>query len=154
MSAPTPAESGFSDLLTRNAGYQTSFLHGNFDGIAHAGIAMVTCVNRTYCKKLIIQMPGQRHPSHYNKRKEETFHVLHGTLEMEIEGRRRMLFPGDLLLVQQGVWHEFWTATGVIFEEISTQHYNDDSFYEDKEINRTPREKRKTVVNQWGRYQI
>lgn len=135
--------------------FETEFSHHygirNFD---KTGIAMVTCINRSYCKKLIIQMPGQSHPSHYHKRKEETFHVLYGTLEMKIEGRRRTLYPGDLLLVQQGVWHEFWTETGVIFEEISTQHYNNDSFYEDKEINRIPREERKTVVNQWGRYQI
>ena len=42
----TPAAvSGFADLLTRNAGYQTSFLHANFDGIARAGVAMVTCMD-------------------------------------------------------------------------------------------------------------
>ena len=135
--------------------FETEFSHHyGVDNFAETGIAMVTCVNRTYCKKLILQMPGQKHPSHYHKRKEETFHILHGTLEMEIEGRKRVLYPGDLLLVQQGVWHSFQTETGVIFEEVSTQHFNDDSFYEDKEINRTPREKRKTVVNQWGRYQI
>ena len=37
--------SGFADLLTHNAGYQTRILHGGFDGIAHAGIAMVTCMD-------------------------------------------------------------------------------------------------------------
>jgi N-acetylneuraminate synthase len=75
-------------------------------------------------------------------------------LEVAIEGRRRTLQPGDTLLVQQGVWHEFWTDTGVIFEEISTTHYDDDSFYEDKAINRVERSRRKTTVNHWGRYQI
>ena len=40
-----PATSGFSDLLTRNVYYQTQFSHGGFDGIAHAGIAMVTCMD-------------------------------------------------------------------------------------------------------------
>jgi sialic acid synthase SpsE/mannose-6-phosphate isomerase-like protein (cupin superfamily) len=118
------------------------------------GATIISCVNRTYCKKLVIQTPGQRHPSHYHKRKEETFQVLHGILEVNIEGRRRTLSPGDTLLVQQGVWHEFWSDTGVIFEEISTTHYNDDSFYEDKAINRKTREERKTAVNHWGRYQI
>lgn len=118
------------------------------------GATIISCVNRSYCKKLVILTPGQRHPSHYHQRKEETFQVLHGLLEVEIDGRRRTLHPGDTLLVQQGVWHEFWTETGVIFEEISTTHYNDDSFYEDKEINRLDRSKRKTVVNHWGRYQI
>ena len=37
--------SGFADLLTRNVYYQTQFSHGGFDGIAHAGIAMVTCMD-------------------------------------------------------------------------------------------------------------
>ena len=43
---PTPAPAlGFDDLLTSNAGYQTGFQHGNFDGIARAGVAMVTCMD-------------------------------------------------------------------------------------------------------------
>ena len=45
VTSPPPSLSGFTDLLTRNAGYQTSFLHGNFDGIAHAGVAMVTDID-------------------------------------------------------------------------------------------------------------
>lgn len=36
---------GFADLLTSNVGYQTQFSHGGFDGIAHAGVAMVTCMD-------------------------------------------------------------------------------------------------------------
>jgi mannose-6-phosphate isomerase-like protein (cupin superfamily) len=118
------------------------------------GATIIDCVNRAYCKKLVIQIPGQRHPSHYHKRKEETFQILWGTLELTVDGRRRSLFPGDIQVIQQGVWHEFWTETGVVFEEISTTHFNDDSYYEDKTINRIGREARKTVVNHWGRYQI
>jgi carbonic anhydrase len=47
VTEPTPPATspGFADLLTRNAGYQTRFLHGNFDGIARAGVAMVTCMD-------------------------------------------------------------------------------------------------------------
>ena len=45
MTSPPPSLSGFTDLLTRNVGYQTNFRHGNFDGIAHAGVAMVTCMD-------------------------------------------------------------------------------------------------------------
>ncbi|NTV63042.1 MAG: cupin domain-containing protein [Oscillochloris sp.] len=135
--------------------FETEFSHhyglGNF---AQYGATLITCINRSYCKKLVIQTPGQQHPLHYHKRKEETFQVLYGVLELEIEGRRRTLYPGDTILVQQGVWHQFWTETGVIFEEISTTHYNNDSFYEDKAINRLDRSERKTNVNQWGRYQV
>ncbi|MFH1923631.1 MAG: cupin domain-containing protein, partial [Planctomycetota bacterium] len=83
-----------------------------------------------------------------------TFVVLSGTLRLDIEGRHYTLYPGDVQLVQQGVWHEFWTDTGVIFEEISSRDVSNDSFYEDKDINRMSRSSRKTRVNQWGRYQI
>jgi N-acetylneuraminate synthase len=141
--------------IVLNTEFEAEFSH--HDGIANffeVGATIISCVNRSYCKKLVIQLPGQRHPSHYHKRKEETFQVLYGVLEMEIDGRRRTLYPGDTQLVQQGVWHEFWSDTGVIFEEISTTHYNDDSFYENKEINRKGRSERKTLVNHWGRYQI
>lgn len=136
------------------AEFETEFSHHY--GMAEfpkVGIIMITIVNRSYCKKLVIQLPGQRHPMHYHKKKEETFQVLHGILGMRIEDRERTLYPGDVQLVQQGVWHEFWTETGVIFEEVSSTHQINDSFYEDKIINQAGAS-RKTVVNQWGRYQI
>lgn len=36
---------GFDDLLTSNRGYVTQFSLNGFDGIAHAGVAMVTCMD-------------------------------------------------------------------------------------------------------------
>ena len=36
---------GFDDLLTRNRGYVAQFSLNGFDGIAHAGVAMVTCMD-------------------------------------------------------------------------------------------------------------
>lgn len=135
--------------------FRTEFSHHYGIGrFSEVGAILIDCINRSYCKKLVIQLPGQRHPSHYHKRKEESFQVLWGVLELEIEGRRRTLYPGDIQVVQQGVWHEFSTPTGVIFEEVSTTHHNDDSFYEDKAINKVERSDRKTIVNQWGRYQL
>ena len=109
--------------------------HHGLRNFAKVGAIIINCVNRSYCKKLVVLMPGQWHPVHYHKRKEETFQVLFGVTEMVVEGRRRTLYPGDLQLVQQGVWHEFWSEGGTIFEELSTKHFDDDSFYEDKAIN-------------------
>lgn len=40
-----PAAGGFSDLLARNADYQRDFAHGGFEGVARAGVAMVTCMD-------------------------------------------------------------------------------------------------------------
>jgi N-acetylneuraminate synthase len=126
-------------------------------GIANfrkTGAVIIECINREYCKKLVVQLPGQEHPSHYHQRKEETFQVLYGVLVSKIDGRVRELYPGDTVLVQPGVWHSFRTDTGVIFEEVSTTHYNDDSFYEDKRINKMKRSERKTTVDNWGRFQL
>ena len=141
--------------IALNTDFKAEFSHHY--GIAQfsqVGATIIECINRDYCKKLIIQMPGQRHPLHFHKKKEETFQVLYGIQEVEVDGRRRILYPGDIQLVQQGVWHQFWTETGAIIEEISTTHYNDDSFYADKIINKIERAKRKTIVNNWGRCQI
>ena len=45
MSTPPRPAPGFDDLLASNAEYQSRFRHGNFDGIAHAGVAMLTCMD-------------------------------------------------------------------------------------------------------------
>jgi N-acetylneuraminate synthase len=128
--------------------------HKGIENFRKTGAVIIECINREYCKKLVIQLPGQQHPSHFHKRKEETFQILWGKLYSKIDDRVRELYPGDTVLVQPGVWHSFWTDIGVIFEEVSTTHYNDDSFYEDKTINKMQRSERKTVVDNWGRFQL
>lgn len=118
------------------------------------GAIIIDCVNRQYCKKLVVQFPGQKHPAHYHKSKEETFQVLHGILDIEVDGQPHRLYPGQTILIQRGVWHRFSTPCGVVFEEISTTHVPGDSYYEHKSINSTPLERRKTRVEHWGRCQI
>lgn len=128
--------------------------HHGLEHFEEVGCTLIECINREYAKKLIIQLPGQSHPTHYHKRKDETFQVLYGTLEARVDGRPKMLYPGDTLWIPRGVWHDFKTATGAIFEEISTTSFNDDSFYIDKEIARLTREARKTKLHNWGRHQF
>ncbi len=41
-----------------------------------------------------------------------------------------------------------------MFEEVSTTHYNGDSYYADKKINRVERAARKTKVDHWGRFEL
>ena len=118
------------------------------------GVVLINVINREYCKKLLVQLPGQAHPVHFHKRKEETFLVLWGMLNVEVDGRRKILSPGDTLLVLPGVWHRFWTDDGCVFEEISTTHFADDSVYRDEAINALSSKQRKTVVDHWGRFQL
>ena len=101
---------------------------------------------------MVIQTAGQFHPSHFHKKKEETFYILSGELDTEIDGIKRKITAGEQVLIQPGVWHSFSTEKGVIFEELSTTHFDNDSFYKDKSINKIPRKSRKTYVDHWGRF--
>jgi N-acetylneuraminate synthase len=123
--------------------------HYGLERFREFGAVIINCINRDYCKKLIIQFPGQKHPYHFHKKKEETFQLLYGDIEVEKEGERMILKPGDTVLVKSGEWHKFQTLYGAILEEISTTHYNNDSFYEDERIARLPRDMRKTYVKDW-----
>lgn len=116
------------------------------------GAIIITCINRSYAKKLVIQLPRQKHPYHFHKQKEETFQLLDGDLEIVKEGRRHLMKPGDTLLVEPNQWHKFHTLDGAVFEEVSTTHINNDSFYEDPVIAQMEREERKTNVDNWASY--
>ena len=113
------------------------------------GALIVNLVNREYCKKLIIMLPGQRHPNHRHMKKEETFQLLRGNLEVNLNGVIHNLAPGQLLLVERGTWHSFSTTKGCIFEEISTTHILGDSLYEDSRIATLDPMQRKTVLSMW-----
>ena len=123
--------------------------HYGLERFREFGAVIIDCINREYCKKLIIQLPRQKHPYHYHKKKEETFQLLYGDLEVELEGHKTTLKPGDIFLVKPNQWHKFHTLDGAIFEEVSTTHYNDDSIYEDEQIARIQRERRKTKIPNW-----
>ena len=97
-------------------------------------------------------MPRQKHPYHFHKKKEETFQLLAGDLEVVLDGEKYSLHPGDIFLVNTNSWHKFHTLDGAIFEEVSSTHYNDDSYYEDPNIARMTREERKTNVDDWRSY--
>ncbi len=118
------------------------------------GVVIINIINRDYCKKILVQLPNQVHPPQYHKLKEETFQVLSGSLVVNLDGKEKLLYPGDTCLILPGVWHSFTTETGCIFEEISTTHFTNDSVYKDKKINEMKTSERKTKVNHWGRYEI
>ena len=141
--------------IALNSEFEVEYSHHyGIKNFLKTGAVLITCVNRGYCKKLIIQLPGQYHPMHLHDKKEESFQVLYGKLITTIDGHKRTLNPGELVTILPGVWHDFSTETGVIFEEISSTHINSDSIYKYPKINVMKREQRKTIVDHWGRFQI
>lgn len=108
------------------------------------GTTIIECINREYCKKILVVLPGQKHPVHKHIKKEESFQVLYGDIEMNLDGEIKKLGAGDIVTVERGMAHSFSSENGGIFEEVSSTHYVDDSFYEDPVI--TANKKRKTKV--------
>jgi len=111
------------------------------------GLTMVTVVNREYCKKLLIMLPGQKHPEQYHNMKDETFHILYGDVWINLDGDVRQCKTGEVITIEKGVRHGFYSDTGVIIEEISSTHYVDDSFYTDPVI--MENRYRKTLLTYW-----
>jgi sialic acid synthase SpsE/quercetin dioxygenase-like cupin family protein len=121
--------------------------HYGIESFNKFGLTMITVVNREYCKKLLVMLPGQTHPEQYHQQKEETFVVLHGELILWLDDVEQTAHRGDVITVQRGVKHKFFTNAGVVFEEISSTHHKSDSYYTDASINTNPR--RKTLLTHW-----
>jgi sialic acid synthase SpsE/mannose-6-phosphate isomerase-like protein (cupin superfamily) len=122
--------------------------HYGIDQFAEWGATIINCINREYCKKLIILLPGQKHPVHYHQKKEETFHILYGDVAVQLAGKVHRNRNGEMTVVERGARHSFGSDSGAIIEEISTTHFKDDSFYEDPRI--VSNRNRKTEMTFWS----
>ncbi len=123
--------------------------HYGFKQFRRTGAVIVNVINRNYCKKLIILLPGQNHPVHWHEKKEETFQILAGEMEVYRNGENLTLKAGGKMLIEPGTRHSFRTQYGVIFEEVSTTHFRNDSFYEDEQIQKQDPLARKTILTDW-----
>jgi quercetin dioxygenase-like cupin family protein len=121
--------------------------HYGIENFQKFGAVIINCINREYCKKIIVMLPGQEHPFHYHNKKEETFHILYGDMELNLNGSEKSYKSGEMVIIERGAKHGFSSKNGAVFEEISTTYYADDSFYEDKKI--TDSKSRKTYITFW-----
>jgi sialic acid synthase SpsE/D-lyxose ketol-isomerase len=121
--------------------------HYGLDKFYEFGLTMLTVVNRDYCKKLLVSLPGQKHPEQYHNKKEETFHVLYGNVEIELNGINQTCKPGDVITIEPKTRHAFVSLDGSVVEEISSTHFLDDSYYTDTNI--AANKNRKTVLTYW-----
>lgn len=112
------------------------------------GLTMITVVNREYCKKILILLPGQAHPEQFHKQKEETFHVLWGGGSLKVDDKSFKIKAGDLHTILPKQIHYFESSErGLIIEEISSTHIKNDSFYLDQKI--MENDDRKTLLTHW-----
>jgi quercetin dioxygenase-like cupin family protein len=121
--------------------------HYGLDRFDEIGCIIINVVNREYCKKLIVLCPGQKHPEQYHNVKEETFVVLHGDVELTLDGIATKCKSGDVVTVTRGTKHIFESMNGAVIEEISSTHFKDDSYYTDETI--LQNKDRKTFISYW-----
>ena len=120
--------------------------HYGLDEFEECGATIINCINREYCKKIMVVLPGQKHPSHYHKLKEETFNILHGELILNLNGEEKKYKPGESVVVEREAKHSFSSEVGCVFEEISTTHHLNDSYYEDEKIKENNNRKTKVYI--------
>ena len=124
--------------------------HKGVNNFRKTGCFSFNIINKSYAKKMLVMLPNQKHPLHFHKRKEESFHVISGSLISNLNGKKKTLKPGQILHISKNSWHEFKAGNeGCIFDEISTTSYSDDSFYKDKKIKKLIRDNRKTYIKKW-----
>ena len=75
---------------------------------------------------------GQATDRHYHADTEELYVLLSGTGEMEVDGERRGVAPGDAILIPPGAWHHIRAGDeGVRFLCCCAPPYRDeDTFFE------------------------
>ncbi len=121
--------------------------HYGIDRFEEWGAVLIYVINRAYSKMLVVMMPGQSYPRHTHIEKDETYHLLHGDLTVEIEGEESMLKAGDVLSINRQTPHSFKTRCGAVIEEVATTYIKGDSVYEDQSISANA--SRKTLLKFW-----
>lgn len=121
--------------------------HCGVQNLFEVGATFINIVNRDYCKSYVVMLPNQKYPCHFHKIKSETFYVLYGTLNVRLNNELYILQAGDMLNVERGEDHEFWSEEEVVFEEISTLYIPNDSFYIDPDIREVTYAQRRTTIS-------
>ncbi len=123
--------------------------HYGLDRFYDYGLVLFNVVNREYCKKILVLLPGQQHPEQLHKVKEETFHVLYGDINLLLDSTMANLSygAGEVITIPRNTKHSFSTTKGAVIEEISSTHFKDDSYYTDPAI--TENKDRKTQLTYW-----
>ena len=120
--------------------------HFGLENFHKIGCAIINKINREYCKKLIVVLPNQSHPTHKHIQKEECFELIYGDCEVTLEGKNINLVKGGPVLVPRGADHSFKSSNGCVVEEISTTHLKGDSIYKDPNVNKLPLSERKVFI--------
>ena len=124
--------------------------HKGLKNFKKVGCFLFNLINKEYAKKIIVMLPNQTHPVHHHKIKNETFHIITGTLILTLNGKNKKLKSGDIIDIKKNSHHKFKAGPkGCIFDEISTTSIKSDSHYKNLKIKKMKRFERKTIITSW-----
>ena len=86
------------------------------------------CNTPLYCGKILHLKKDFRCSIHNHKLKTEHFHILSGRILMEVGGKKFIMKLGDTVGISPGTNHRFTGITDADILEISTTHFEDDSY--------------------------
>ena len=118
---------------------EPDILHFGYGDYPRFGLAEFNIANNLeqgYCGKLMFMFAGQTCPTHHHAVKHETFFVVRGSVDMDLNGRGLVLHQGVTLVVGQGDRHRFTAREDSLLLECSRPDLMEDSIFEDPEINR------------------
>ena len=121
--------------------------HHGLDSFNDVGCVIISKINRRYCKKILVILPNQSHPTHRHMIKEESFELLSGDCELILNGSRLNLKLGEPKLINTKVDHSFSSKNGCVVEEVSTTHIPGDSIYQNPKINKLSLDDRKIKIS-------
>jgi mannose-6-phosphate isomerase-like protein (cupin superfamily) len=113
-------------------------LHFGYDDFYRIGETEFNINNNVeegYCGKFIFMFAGQTCPMHHHRKKHETFFIVKGHVEMELDGSQLFLNMGDRLVVPQFKRHRFTALENSLILESSKPDLVDDSIFDDAFIN-------------------
>jgi len=84
--------------------------------------------NENYCGKILYLNEGFQCSFLHHKIKTETFYILKGSIYFNFSNIWNTLKPGNVVHIKPGVDHQFLGFEDSEILEISTQHFEDDSY--------------------------
>lgn len=86
-----------------------------------------------YCSKFLKIKKDHICSTHYHQKKHETFHILSGYVYMEydsnfVDRTYWRMTTGDTIIIPPFTKHAFGGITDALMLEVSTQHFDDDSY--------------------------
>jgi len=84
--------------------------------------------NGLYCGKILHLWEGRMCSLHFHKLKDETFYLFRGKVLLEVEDEKTVLHEGESVHIPIGTKHRFGGLQESDIIEISTQHFETDSY--------------------------